>query len=188
MEVCNQIREDFKAGNRSACKTVFDAYSPGIFELAYRILKSRELAEEVVQDTFIKLWLSRETIDTSKNLWSLTYVIAKRLCFNKLRSAKYDLLLQQELIHRMTLATEDNKTQVNEMEKLLKDSVELLPARQREVWQLSREEGLSHKEIADQLGISPNTVKNSLVQSLKYLRQHFKKADYLYFFIFSFFL
>lgn len=188
MEICSQVLQDLKNGDRSAFKLVFDAYSPGIFELSYRILKSRELAEEIVQDTFIKLWLSRGNIDTSKNLWSFIYVISKRLCFNKLRSAKYDLLLQQELVHHMAIAVEDSKTQINELEQLLKHSVGLLPARQREVWQLSREEGLSHKEIADQLGISPNTVKNSLVQTLKYLRQHFKKADYLYFILFFNFL
>ncbi|WP_256012736.1 RNA polymerase sigma factor [Desertivirga xinjiangensis] len=188
MEICSQVRQNLRSGDRSAFKLVFDTYSPGIFELSYKILKSRELAEEIVQDTFIKLWLSRENIDISRNLWSLIYVIAKRLCFNKLRSAKYDILLQQELVHHMSLAVEDSTTQVNELEQLLKHSVGLLPARQREVWQLSREEGLSHKEIADHLGISPNTVKNSLVQTLKYLRQHFKKADYLYFFIFLYFL
>ncbi|MGV3704348.1 MAG: RNA polymerase sigma factor [Arcticibacter sp.] len=188
MEICNQVRQDLKSGDRTAFKTVFDAYSPGIFVLSFGILKNKELAEEIVQETFIKLWLLRDTIDTSRNLWSFIYVIAKRMCFNKLRSARYDLLLQQELLQHMSGVVEDTKIQVNELKQLLQHSVGLLPARQREVWQLSREEGLSHKEIADQLGISPNTVKNSLVQTLKYLRQHFKKADYLYFFIFSLFL
>lgn len=188
MEICSQVREDLKCGDRSAFKIVFETYSPGIFELALRILKSRDMADEIVQDTFIKLWLSRESIDTGKNLWSLIYVIAKRLCFNKLRSAKYDLLLQQELIRNMDISAEDNETHVHELEQLLQDSVGCLPARQREVWQLSREEGLSHKEIAERLGISTNTVKNNLVQTLKYLRQHFKKADYLYFLIFLHFV
>ena len=77
---------------------------------------------------------------------------------------------------------------LREMEQLLKDSVVKLPPRQQQVWIMSREEGKSHQEIAEELGISPNTVKNNIVQTLKTLRDVFRKADYLYLSLFFFFL
>lgn len=187
MAIENHIYMDLKKGDVHAFQVVFDAYSTNIFNLSFQILKSKEQAEEVVQETFFKLWLQREELDDTKELWPYIYVIAKRICFNQLRSLKYNHLAQQELIKNMTLAAEDSVHQLTEIRNILQESVNLLPARQKQVWIMSREEGKSHKEIADELGISPNTVKNTIVQTLKTLRHTIKEADYLYFLFFLFF-
>ncbi len=188
MTIENQIYMDLKKGDVHAFQVVFDAYSANIFNLSLQILKSKVQAEEVVQETFFKLWFHREELDDAKELWPYIYVIAKRICFNQLRSLKYNQLAQQELIKNMTLSVEDSVHQLTEISNILQESVNLLPARQKQVWIMSREEGKSHKEIADELGISPNTVKNTIVQSLKTLRHTFKEADYLYFILFLFFI
>jgi len=188
MALSIQIYTDLKKGDIQAFQIIFDAYSAGIFNLAFRILKNREQAEEIVQETFLKLWINRQQVDDAKELWSYIYVIAKRLCFNQLRVMKYDMMAQQELIKNMTILSEDSSNSLAEIHKILKESVELLPERQRQVWIMSREEGKSYNEIADELGISPNTVKNTIVQTLKKLRHTFKMADYLYFFIYLLFI
>ncbi|QBR13277.1 RNA polymerase sigma factor [Sphingobacterium sp. CZ-2] len=188
MTIQNQVYIDLRKGSIQAFQVVFDAYSANIYNLSFHILKNKEQAEEVVQETFLKVWMHREELDDAKDLWPYIYVIAKRICYNQLRSMKYDLLAQQELIKNMTVLAEDSAHQLSEINKILQESVDLLPERQKLVWIMSREEGKSHKEIADELGISPNTVKNTIVQTLKTLRHTFKKADYLYFFIFLFFL
>ncbi|MGO1597560.1 MAG: RNA polymerase sigma-70 factor [Sphingobacterium sp.] len=188
MELGNHVYQQLRKGNIQAFREVFDTYSDRIYSVAYRILKNREQAEEIVQETFLKVWQNREKLDETKAMWPFIFVVAKRLCFNQLRSIRYDVMAQKELIRNMKSIADDHPMDLRDMERLLQDSVVQLPARQRQVWIMSREQGKSHKEIADELGISPNTVKNNMVQTLKTLRDVFTKADYLYFFIFLYFV
>ncbi|MGV6943497.1 RNA polymerase sigma factor [Sphingobacterium kyonggiense] len=186
MKIDMQIFKNLKNGDINAFQQVFDGYGQSIFNTAFKILKSKEQAEEIVQETFLKTWLNRREIDETKDIWPFIYVIAKRLCFNQLRSMKYDMLAQQELLRNMNENVEDSKILLLDIQHLLDESVKALPGRQRQVWIMSREEGKSHKEIAEELGISPNTVKNCLVQTLKTLRHTFKQADYIYLLLFFF--
>src|SRR5690606_38589458 len=176
-----------KDGDEAAFKELYTAYSPGIFSLGYKVLKNREWAEEVVQETFLKLWIHREEVDTEKSLWPYLYVIGKRICFNKLRDLKYDQKAVKELYLNIVLAEEDNKVHYNELQSLLNGAVAQLSERQRLVWKMSREEGFTHQQIADELGLSTHTVKNHIVQILKFLRNGLKKSDYIYFWLFFYF-
>lgn len=187
MELGSRVYQQLRKGDLQAFREVFDTYSDRIYSVAYRILKNKEQAEEIVQEVFLKVWQNREKLDESKEIWPFLFVVAKRLCFNELRSIRYNVLAQRELMNHMKTIADDHPMDIRDMERLLQNSVVQLPARQRQVWIMSREEGKSHKEIADELGISPNTVKNNMVQTLKTLRDVFAKADYLYFFVFLFF-
>lgn len=188
MAIEKHVLINFQQGDIPAFQLIFHTYSPLIYSLAFKILKNREQSEEIVQETFLKAWIHRESLDESKDPWPFFYVIAKRLCFNELRSLKYDTLAQKEILLQMQSENAQSNLLMMDIQQLLKESVALLPSRQQQVWIMSREEGKSHKEIAEELGISPNTVKNCLVQSLKTLRNTFKRADYLYFFLFLLFL
>lgn len=188
MHLDHKVYQRLREGDMEAFRQIFDAFSGRIYTVALRILKEEQMADEVVQDTFIKLWQSREDVDPTKDLWPFLFVMAKRICFNELRALRYDSKAQKELLRRMNHLQEDHRMALREMEQLLKDSVVKLPPRQQQVWIMSREEGKSHQEIAEELGISPNTVKNNIVQTLKTLRDVFRKADYLYLPLFFFFL
>ncbi len=177
-----------KEGDLDAFQFVFNAYSAGVYNLAFRILKNKESAEEIVQETFLKVWTYRVSICEDKDIWPFIYVMAKRLCYNQLRRIKYNEEAQNELLHQMSSLTESIHSNIIDIQQVLKESVDQLPLRQRQVWIMSREEGKSHREIADELGISQNTVKNSIVQTLKILRTAFREADLIYFIFFLFFL
>ncbi|NGF57141.1 RNA polymerase sigma-70 factor [Parapusillimonas sp. SGNA-6] len=177
-----------KCGDEAAFRELYIAYSPSIFSLGYKVLKNKEWAEEVVQETFLKLWIHREEVDTEKSIWPYLYVIGKRICFNKLRTLRYDQQAVKELYLNSVLMEEENKVSYNELNTLLRHSVEQMPERQRTIWKMSREEGFTHQQIADKLGLSAHTVKNHIVQALKFLRNGLEKSDYLYFWtLFSFF-
>lgn len=178
-EISCEIIIELKKGNQEAFKKVYKSYANSIFKTAKYILKNDSWAEEVVQETFLKLWLAKDNIDIHQPLLAYIYVIAKRLCFNKLRSIKTDKKAIEELSYHIEVYRLEDQFQTSEIKKLLKSAVEKLTTQQKLVWKLSREEGFTHKQIAEQLGISLNTVKNHLVQALKLLRADFCKAEYI---------
>ncbi len=178
-EISHKTISKLVDGDSNAFKEIYHTYSSAIFKIAKCILKNESWAEEIVQETFLKLWSSKETVKKDQPLWPFVYVTAKNLCFNKIRSIKQD----QKAMAELFLATETSKIDetysLNEIKSILNESVGKLTSQQKTIWKLSREEGYSHKEIADKLNISNNTVKNHLVLALKSLRIDFIDADYL---------
>ena len=171
----------FSKGSHQAFEEIYETYSKQIYNISKYILKSEDWAEEIVQEAFLKLWLSREKVDPDQSLWSYLFVISKRLCFNKLRSIKNDRKAMEELVAAIAVFRMEEEMMTNEIRSLLDSSVNKLTNQQRLVWKMSREDGFSHKQIAQQLDISMNTVKNHLVQALKLLRIDFTRAEYLTF-------
>lgn len=171
------------AGNESAFTMIYELYSERIYRLAFRFLKDKEQSEEVVQETFINLWMSREKLDPEGNIWLYLFIIAKRLSLNTLRQICKSTNLTEKLVHY--IAEEHNDTEeevfVRDLEQYAEKIIDKLPRQQKLVFKLSRVEGLSYKEIAEQQNISPNTVRNHMVEALKTLRAHLNAADFIYF-------
>lgn len=167
-------------GSELAFRMVYDLHSEKVYQFAFRFLKDYAWSEEIVQDVFLKLWLNRETLDEQGNMWLYLYVIAKRLCLNKLREIRNTTALFEQLMKSIEVA--DNKTEeqltVDEMKQYADKIISNLPRQQQLVFKLSRDEGVSHKEIAQKLGLSPNTVKNHMVQALKTLKIGLQQSGY----------
>ncbi|HWZ04564.1 MAG TPA: RNA polymerase sigma-70 factor [Mucilaginibacter sp.] len=177
----NSIRQ-LISGDESAFTTIYELFSEKVFRLAFRFLKDREQSEEIVQEVFIKLWLSRETLDPEGNMWLYLFVITKRLSLNSLRKICQSADLTEKLIRYIN--DEHNTTEeevfVRDLEQYAEKIIDKLPRQQKLIFRLSRVEGLSYKEIAERQNISPNTVKNHMVEALKTLRSQFKSTDYIY--------
>jgi RNA polymerase sigma-70 factor (family 1) len=176
--VNNQIPQ-LILGNEVAFRTIYDQYNQKIYRLAFRYLKDTSLSEEIVQETFIKLWLNRTALDPEGDIWSYLSLISKRLSLNSLREISRSTSLTIKLLSNIEEAyngTEEN-IYASDLEQITEKLIHKLPRQQQQVYQLSRVKGLSHKEIAEQLCISPNTVKNHMVQALKTLRA---KLDFSY--------
>lgn len=169
-------------GNEGAFRTVYDLHSEQVYKFAFRFLKDSAWSEEVVQDVFLKLWLNRKMLDEQGNIWLYLYVIAKRLCLNKLREIRKTKVLFEQLMK--SIEVEGNKIEeqltVDEINQFAEKIIANLPRQQQLVFRLSREEGLSHKEIAQKLGLSPNTVKNHMVQALRTLKIGLQQSGYIY--------
>ncbi|SHN29329.1 RNA polymerase sigma factor [Mucilaginibacter sp. OK098] len=176
----NSIRQLID-GNEDVFTTVYEQYSEKVYRLAFRFLKDKALSEEVVQETFINVWLSREKLDPEGNMWLYLYVVAKRLSLNSLRQACKSNDFVENLLN---FIEEQNSTEeevlARDLEQFTDKIIEKLPRQQQLVFKLSRVEGLSHKEIAEQLHISPNTVKNHMVEALKTLRSQLRYSDIIY--------
>lgn len=171
------------AGDESVFTIVYELYSEKVYRLAFRFLKDEKHAEEIVQETFINLWLSREKLNADGNMWLYLYVISKRLSLNALRQIGKSSILVEKLLHEISELQNTTEEEViaHDLEHYAEKIVDKLPRQQQLVYKLSRVEGLSHKEIAEQLQISPNTVKNHMVEALKTLKTHLKYSDFLFF-------
>lgn len=175
-------------GDESTFHMIYDQYSEKVYRLAFRFLKDREQSEEIVQETFINLWLSKGKLDPNGNIWLYLYVIAKRLSLNALREICKSADLTKNLL--FNIAEVQNNCEedilVQDLEQFIEKAVNQLPKQQQLIFKLSRIEGFSHKQIADQLGISTNTVKNHMVEALKTLKSNLRYADLVSFIILMF--
>ena len=169
-------------GDENAFTAVYELYSEKVYRLAFRFLKDKEQSEEIVQEAFINLWLSREKLNVDGNMWLYLYVISKRLSLNALRQVGKSSILVERLLHQISELqnTTEEEILAHDLEHYAEKLIEKLPRQQQLIFKLSRIEGLSHKEIAEQLQISPNTVKNHMVEALKTLKTHLKYSDFLY--------
>lgn len=174
--------EKLIAGEVAAFDLLYAAYAKPVYQLAFRFLKNKEQSEEIVQETFINLWQSRARLDACGNIWNYLYVIAKRLCLNQLRNISRSAVLTEKLLLYIEQAgnTTEDTVRAHELEAFAQKAILRLPRQQQVIFKMSRVDGLSHKEIADRLQLSPNTVKNHLVEALKKLKSEFNHPDFLW--------
>ncbi|ERJ57963.1 RNA polymerase sigma factor [Sphingobacterium paucimobilis] len=181
----NPIKE-LKAGNEAVLVYIIDQYANDLYRLAFSLLKDQFESEDLVQDVVIRLWNERCNLDGYEEVWPLLYTMGKRLSLNRLRDKHMKTKREGvEVLVNYRAESSVHEGHLAEMITLEQRVVDMLPAKQREVYLLSRKEGLSYKEIGEKLEITPNTVKNHLVQALKTMRQYFQKFGY-YIFLFFF--
>lgn len=167
--------------DEQALKFVYDTYSLQIFDIAFLILKDTGWSEDVVQEVFVKLWNSRTKLNPNGSLLSYLYVLTKRTSFNKLRDIKTFSSDFEKLWNNISRLNDcsHEKLITKELFDLLDGVLDKLPERQREVFKLSRFEGLTHQQIAEALNVSPNTVKNHMVQALKTIKNSSLDINYI---------
>lgn len=168
-----------KEGSEHAFRKLFYKYKDGLYGFAISLLKSKEVAEEVLQDTFMQVWLNREKIDENRNFKSYLYTIVKNQSFNILKKAAYELNFEKLLSHYQKNSTSNTLDYMinKEYEVLKKEAIAKLPEARREIFLMSREQGKSYKEISSELDISLNTVKSQMYKALKSLRVFFAESD-----------
>ena len=164
-------------GDEDAFCELYATYKNRLIYFAMRFLKSREYAEDVFQDAFTVVWQSRRFINPDASFSSYLYTIMRNRILNQLRNAANEEKLKESILSQALDYTEDTKREVmlNDLKSLISHALQQLTPRQREIFEMSREAQLSHKEIADKLGISINTVQEHISTSLKLIRTYLIK-------------
>lgn len=164
-------------GDEDAFCELYATYKNRLIYFAMRFLKSREYAEDVFQDAFTVVWQSRRFINPDASFSSYLYTIMRNRILNQLRNAANEEKLKESILSQALDYTEDTKREVmlNDLKSLISHALQQLTPRQREIFEMSREAQLSHKEIADKLGISVNTVQEHISISLKLIRTYLIK-------------
>lgn len=152
---------------------IYKKYSRRLYGFVFRYIKQEADTEEIVQEVFVKIWQSRDNINIYSSFESFLFTIAHNATVNLLKKRATE---QKYVEHVKSLQHVDETYELTDeihykelMYKFHRLLNELSP-RQKEIFQLSREEGLSHKDIAEKLGISVQTVKNHLVTTLSFLK------------------
>lgn len=159
-------------GDELSFRLLFDQYRNKIFSIARKITGLESAAEDVVQEVFIKLWLNKEKLSEVENFNAYLNTITRNHIFNNLRKVAYEQTFLEDLIKQQSAPTEDISDPVlyNELQNLVHKAIQQLPPQQKRVFQLSRNEGLKHAEIASNLNISQSTVKHHMVEALRSIR------------------
>ncbi len=165
-------------GSRDAFMQVYDQY----WKLIYQVVRKRtgftELAQDVAQDVFIILWDRRETLGTISNFKAYLSTIARNLAFQKIQRLSQEIEVTKEFIYRhgRTIADHSTENQMLELQynALVNEAVRELTPRQKQIYDLAKNEHLSHEEIAERLHITRNAVKKHMSDALVFIRKRIK--------------
>lgn len=168
-------------GDEDAFCELYASYKNRLIYFAMRFLKSREYAEDIFQDAFTVIWQSRRFINPETSFSCYLYTIVRNRILNQLRSLdNHDKLREQILSQTVDYTNETHeKVLENDLKQLIDKGLQMLTPRQREIFKMSREQHLSHREIAETLGITINTVQESVSTSLRTLRSYLVKHSVL---------
>jgi RNA polymerase sigma-70 factor (ECF subfamily) len=167
--------------SQPAFAQVFETYRNRIYQTALFYLKSPAMAEEVVQDTFMKLWFQRHHLQQVQCLEAWLYTVARNLTIDYLKKIAREKKLGEKLaaLPPMGNGATDALVQEHELSNLFQSALQQLSAQQRQVYQLARNEGLHYDEIGKQLNISPLTVKTHMARALATIRAVLRQHGYL---------
>ena len=154
---------------------VYKHYFAPLYSFATQYLV-REKAEEVVQETMLWLWENKKTLIPEMSLKSLLFTIVKNKCLNKINHEQMKNRIHETLKEKYQDQFENPDFYLeNELFQLFHDALDRLPENFRQAFEMSRMDGLTHKEIAEQLGVSPQTVNYRLGKALEILRKELKE-------------
>lgn len=156
--------------DEKAFRELFLHYYDHLFYFSNSFVKSREAAQEIVQDVFISLWNKRDKLTRISNLSVYLYVAVKNLSINHLNRSGHhftDDLNQLDVTSAAGIATPEDLMVASEMLQAIRKSISQLPPKCRLVYKLVKEDGLHYKEVAEILHISPRTVENQIATALR---------------------
>lgn len=165
-------KEDIRAGNRTAFKYAFNFYYSKLCTYTINLTLNPEVAEDIVQEVFINFWNNRKEIHITTSLKSYLY----KSCYNKYidtyrKTKTINKKLEELRYIEIQRLTEEDTSIRNYQIELLNKAIEELPEKCREIFILSKLEGLKYKEIAEKLGISIKTVENQIGTAFMKLRK-----------------
>lgn len=184
-EISHEIVTRFVNGDEHSFKFIFNFFYPRIYHFIRAYIPSDDLAENVVQDTFLILWNKRNDLKIDTNISAWLYTVARNNCLKKIRDERSRKILfltqvnELELEMNMeALAGMDTSGLIfDEIERIIANTLEELPPQCRKIFELSRFENKKNKEIAEDLEISVKAVENQITKALKIFRNTLK--DYL---------
>jgi RNA polymerase sigma-70 factor (family 1) len=190
---CSQYDEkailvEIAVGNEYAFRKLFDLYKVRFYSVALKMTRSEEVAEDIVQDVFMHIWSKRESIVDVENPTSYFFTCVYRRVYQHYRKIALEKkLLRERYSIKESVNTTEEIILAHESENLVSQAIANLPPQQQLVFKLSKQEGLSRENIAFQLHISPNTVKNHLSNAIKFIRVFLRNSDASFLIIYWFF-
>lgn len=160
-------------GDEAAFALLFNLYLPKLYPFIIKFTRSEQATGDIVQETFLRVWLNRDKLEEIENPGGWLFKVASNECYTYARK----MVLHNKFSHPLlaeqgTATTTEDWLDLKGLNRLIGEAVDQLPPQRKRIYQMSRNEGKTIPEIAAALSISPNTVKNALVTSLKNIREY----------------
>lgn len=177
-----------KNGDKVAFEKIFHMYHEQLYFFCYSFLNQKEDAENITQDVFVKLWIKRATLDCEKSFSGFLFTMTKNLALNYIRKTIHQQIFVNQLLSNTLedCCQTDKQVSLNEVKHSLNNLINQLPPKRKEIFLLSREKGLSHKEISKHLGVSVHTVESQMSKALKFIRNGLKDFAQTFLLLFFF--
>jgi len=161
--------------DQRAFSELFARHKAKLYDYLFVVTKSEEIAKELLLDTFMKIWLGRELAPQIRHVDAFLQKVAYNKALNFLTTAARRKQLQQLVAYELSRNEQNNETEnilaEKEYQRLLQQALQLLSPQKRLIFSLSREQGLTHDQIAEELQLSRQTVKNHITEALKSIRE-----------------
>jgi RNA polymerase sigma-70 factor (ECF subfamily) len=170
--------ELLKKGSKQSFESLYHRYSGKLYNFVMKVSRGDNyIAEELVQRTFVKIWETKEYINPDKSFISYLCTIAKNMLLNEYEHQSIQFIYQEYV--KVNMSTDDTSTEKlvdkNLLEEYIDRLTDKLPPKRKEIFILSRKEGLSNKEIAQRLKITESTIETQLSKALAFMRDQIKQ-------------
>ncbi len=165
-----------KNGDQKAFRELYDNYKNKVYFFCLKYVRSEEIASDILQETFIKIWDFRNNLEANSNFDGFIFKLVKNRIFNYISAEKVRKDHENEAQKlRMTVTNEtENSVVYNDYKTLLTKAIKTMPEKRKKVYVLSRYSGYTYDEIAEKLNISPNTVEIHIGKALRDIRSFIK--------------
>lgn len=167
-----QLLISLKEGDHKAFTLLYNQYWKQVYNFC-RLYVQEHAAEEVMQEVFVKLWTLRASIDENKNFKGYLFIMTRNLIFNQTRNGMYESAVKMTLMSAVEESCEiEEEISAKNLSEYIDGIIKKMPPQRQLIFNLSRKNHLSYKEIAEKLSVSEKTVEQSIGRTLKSLKQH----------------
>jgi RNA polymerase sigma-70 factor (ECF subfamily) len=161
-------------GDETAFTRLFNNYRNKIYSIAFDFTESSAIAEEIVQDVFLKIWIRRDSLNSITHFSAYLFTITRNYMFTALKRIARRQNIESKAVEDAPLFDEDTEARLlhKEYATILQEAIGRLPSQQREVYLLIKEKGYKREEAASALQLSPETVKTHLAQAMRNIRAY----------------
>ena len=185
----DKVIAELAKDNEGPLEELFNYYYPRLYNFSRSFLKIEDGIDDILQEVFVKIWQNRKSIKNSATFNSYIFTITRNLLLNELRSRLNKQKIKEE-VSKLSVAPEYSlmeQIEYKDLKEKVDNIVNELPKRQKEIFVLSRTQGLSHKEIAEKLKISTKTVEYHISLAVRFLKDELNGLGLvflLYFYLF----
>ncbi|NGM62079.1 sigma-70 family RNA polymerase sigma factor [Sphingobacterium sp. SGG-5] len=175
----------FQSGDEHIFKYVYGVYYDLIIQKVYRLCREIEVAEEIVQESFVQLFLHKEKLRDAAGIYPYLYIISKRQAISYFRRKISRERFREDLRHQWEEQSDESQQSMEgkDITRVIYDIIDQLPTQQRLVYKMNKFDEKSYHEIADAVGLSKNTVRNHIANASKIVRFKLDNLFFLLFFI-----
>lgn len=169
-------------GDEEAFRLIFNTYRPRLYNYMLRLSKSQEAAEDIVQDVFLKIWQGREKLPAVEHFSGFLFQVARNQAYTIFQRRSKEVLILAALKNNDQTTASPNAEEhlaYREVQEFIRQATEKLTPQQKQVFLMSREQGMKHDEIARQLHITTRTVTNHISEALRFLKEEIRNNSYM---------